>query len=60
MTTVRDDNVSEMSVSMVMIAFDSAGPAAYLAELRQDAEPERLGEETIDGVPTTHFRAAVD
>jgi hypothetical protein len=43
-----------------MIAYGIGGPGEYLAELRKDAEPQPVGEATIDGVTTTHFRTTVD
>ena len=57
---VHSDNVSEVYVLAEVLAYGIAGPGQYLAELRKDAEPQRVGEETIDGVTTTHFRATVD
>jgi hypothetical protein len=57
---VRSDNVSEVYVLAEVIAYGIAGPGQYLAELRKDAEPQPVGEETIEGVATTHFRATVD
>ena len=57
---VPPDGVSEVYVLAEVIAYGSAGPTEYLAELRKDAEPQPVGEETIDGVTTTHFRATVD
>ena len=44
------------------IFFLDAEPAPhdYLSYLRESGEPERVGEEAVRGVPTTHYRGEVD
>jgi hypothetical protein len=53
----------EGGISTYSISFATSEPAThdYLDEMRKSShEPERVGQEDIRGVPTTHYRGEVD
>jgi hypothetical protein len=43
-----------------MLAFSEPPPGDYLGYLREHGELERVGEENVRGVPTTHYRTTLD
>lgn len=49
-------------ISSFRIIFGTPEPAVgdYLDYLREDSEPERVGEEDVRGVPTTHYRGELN
>jgi len=52
----------EDDISSYRIIFGTPEPAVddYLDYLREDSEPERVGEEDVRGVPTTHYRGELN
>ena len=57
----REDD-EEGGISSFAIFFGAPEPTVdgYLDYLREDAEPERVGEEDVRGIPTTHYRSELN
>jgi hypothetical protein len=58
----RENADEEGGMSSYAISFGAPEPTVddYLDYLREDSEPERVGEEQVRGVPTVHYRGEVD
>jgi hypothetical protein len=54
------DDDGEMSSSMIIFGTPEPEVDDYLNYLRENSEPERIGEEDIRGVPTTHYRGELN
>jgi hypothetical protein len=54
------DEEGGMTSSIMMFGISEPPVDEWLDYLREDAAPERVGEEDVRGVPTTHYRGEVD
>jgi hypothetical protein len=54
------DEEGGMSSSVILFGTPEPTVDDYLDYLREDSEPERIGEEDVRGAPTTHYRAEVN